>query len=206
MRANAICTRLLPRAVGLLLLSTLAAAPCGAAEAGDSALPTLGKAHLWFSYGGVSLSGDAEDLWGLQNETYAGLAFYGHAGGGWYFGGELTLIANDQTVDRDGVELRDVALLSAEFNTKHSWNLGQGFAIAAGFGSSLFVVDGNPVGYDGFEDFWTDFGFGLVAFGELDWRWRRLVVGASVKYHLAADVFDVNYSGFRWGAHVVVVF
>lgn len=189
----------------LLLLSALAAAPCGADETRDSPPPPLGWAHLWYSTGVANLSGGAEEF-GLGSERYAGVALYVRAGDRWYLGGEYSRIAKDQTVASDGEELKDVSLDSVELNTKVGWDLGGGFAAAAGVGILNLFIDGTTVSPGGFEDPLSDFGFGVVVFGELDWRWRHLVAGVSLKYHYAADIIAVDYSGFRLGAQIGVVF
>ncbi len=69
--------------------------------------------------------------------------------------------------------------------------------------ATLLALGATPAAAGGFS---FDFGFGYQGFVELNWRTRQFVIGFDVKYQAVTDIFNIDYSNFRFGGHVGVVF
>jgi hypothetical protein len=145
----------------------------------------------------------------VDREGYLGLEAYWAVEDGVYFGGEVGHAGTDSAVAADGDTIRDFDFVALELNTKKVFGLARGLSCSVGLGGAVFYVDGEEISVLGGEessDPLADIGFGAQAFAGLDWRARKFIIGVDVKYQMAFDVLNIDYSNLRMGGHLGLVF
>lgn len=183
-------------------------APAEAAPAAGE--PLLGRVHVWVGLGQADLDDAAAREWGVDREGHFALEVYG-AGHPreFYFGGGITHWKTGRATAADGDTIRDFDFLSVELSEKKAFDLTHGLSWDVGLGGAMFYVDGEEVTMQGgqeLSDPLADIGFGLQVFADFNWRARRLLIGLDAKYQWAFDIIDIDYSNFRYGAHLGVAF
>ena len=81
----------------------------------------------------------------------------------------------------------------------------RGLSLGLGIGVGGFWANGEEVRSQVRTDL-ADFGFGVQGFVEFNWRARKFAAGIDVKYQVVTDILGIDYSNFRWGGHLGVVF
>ena len=184
--------------------------PLAASSPAPAPLPPLGRAHLLLEAGRIDVDDAAAREWGVDREGFFALALYlGDERGLGYLGGEIGHAGTRETTNSDGDRIEDFDFDWIEINTKRAFDLHRGWSADVGFGGAFFYVDGQEVSVQGGEEIrdpLADIGFGLQIVGDVSWRARRLLLGVDLHYQWAFDLLDVDYSNFRFGAHVGVAF
>jgi hypothetical protein len=183
--------------------------PPQAARAPVPAGPLLGTGHVWLKFGQLDLDHSASSAWGVHSEDYLAIEGYHGNKSNLYFGGEFGRSAASTAVNADGDTIQDFDFSWLEMNEKMAVDLTRGFTFDFGAGAALFYVDGEEVlTSDGvtYTDPLADLGFGAQLLIDFNWRLRHLLLGVDAKYQWAFDVISVDYSNFRYGAHIGVAF
>jgi len=165
----------------------------------------LGRGHLWLAVDRVDFTGATQDVWGVDTDRYFGLAGWWGGRSNVYAGIELGRVSIGTTRTEDGELIENFAFTSGEFNFKKLFGLAEGLGLGLGAGGALFFASGEEVDAFGRSDL-ADFGCGYQGFVEFDFRYRRFVIGFDAKYQAAIDFLGIDYSNFRLGPHIGVVF
>ena len=207
---SAACVRSGVRGLMTAALAVLIASPVDAAPPPAAPIAPLGSGHLFVTIGQIDLDDAAAREWGVNREGFFALSGYrGDARRVAYFGGEFGHSGSGGGTGSGGRIITDFDLYWIEANAKRAFDLGRGWSAGAGLGSALFYVDGSEVSVQDGEEFrdpLADVGFGAQVFTEAAWRAKHLLMGVEVRYQWAFDLIDVDYSNFRLGVRLGVVF
>ena len=165
----------------------------------------LGRGHIWIKFNQADFDSDIKDAWGVDTEGYVGLEGYWWVRRNGYIGVEIGRIGVGSAVTEDGDRIEDFDFTNLEINTKRLYDLTRGLSLGFGIGVGGFWANGEEVRGQVRTDL-ADFGFGVQGFVEINWRARKFVAGIDVKYQVVSDILDIDYSNFRWGGHLGVVF
>lgn len=179
--------------------------PPGSSVPAASAERPLGRGHLWLKVDGLDFNSDVNEEWGVDTEAYVGLEGYWQRRGRFYIGIEIGHIDVGSASDADGNRLEGVAFTNGELNGKALFPLKHGLSAGVGAGLAGVWVEGEEIDEFGPTDL-ADISFGAQGFAELNWRVRRLVTGLELKYQIAEDVWQIDYSNLRLGVRLGVVF
>lgn len=195
----------------VLFLILLLAVPLHALAEGAGLFgkPSLGNFHITAKYGLIYFDDDAERVWGIDDENYLGVEFYAGMAPNFYFGLEVGGAEAENAGGTVGDFFSSVDFLSLEANMKVAFALARGVSLDVGGGYALIWIEGEEVSYVLGVPVTTkvaDVGQGLQVFMDVNWRLKMLLLGLDAKYQYAFDVWGLDYSNFRFGAHAGFAF
>jgi hypothetical protein len=180
------------------------------AEENKSPLSSLFKdPTLSIKYDRINFSHDAESEWGIDTADYYAIDLVFRWGPEFYAGWELGYTKDNDLVNDDGDIIDEFEYLSFTAHGKGSLKLCDGISFDLGGGLGFFWIVAEEEKDNGRDTVrYNDHGYAAEALTEFNWRTDWLLIGLDAKYQFAfsCNPHCINYSNYRYGGHVGIIF